>query len=85
MVYDIAAVVEPQRLEQGTMAELNWQCTICRGGPLASSHVESLANVELMEDVLKVVAGMGHTLKDAITSDIAVIADKVTCFDDNSC
>lgn len=39
----------------------------------------------LMEDVLKVVAGMGHTLKDDITSDIAAIAEKVTCFDDNSC
>lgn len=59
--------------------------TLCRGGPLASSHVESLANVELMEDVLRVVAGMGHTLKDDITSDIAAIAEQVTCFDDGSC
>ena len=57
----------------------------CRGGPLASSHVEALANTDLMEDVLKVVAGMGHTLKDKIVSDIPSIAAQVTCFDDNSC
>lgn len=41
--------------------------------------------MELMEDVLKVVAGMGHTLKDDITSDIVSIAEQVTCFDDGSC
>lgn len=56
-----------------------------RGGPLASAHVESLANVNLMTDVLKVAAGVGHTLGDDIYSDIPKIAANVHCFDDDTC
>ena len=58
---------------------------MCRGGPYASAHVEALANVNVMRDVVKVAAGMGHTLGDDIISDIASIAAQVNCFDDDTC
>ena len=67
------------------MASVRLACYHCRGGPLASAHVESLANVNLMTDVLKVVAGVGHTLGDAIYSGIANIAAQINCFEDNTC
>ncbi len=57
----------------------------CRGGPQASAHVEALANVNLMRDVLKVVAGIGHTLGDDISSDIPKMAEHINCFDDDTC
>lgn len=57
----------------------------CRGGPLASTHVESLGNVNLMRDVVKVAAGVGHTLKDDVSSAVPQIAAHVHCFDDDTC
>lgn len=57
----------------------------CRGGPQASAHVEALANVNLMRDVVKVAAGIGHTLGDDIASDIPNIAAHIHCFDDDTC
>lgn len=57
----------------------------CRGGPLASTHVESLGNVNLMRDVVKVAAGVGHTLKDDISSTVPQIAAHIHCFDDDTC
>lgn len=57
----------------------------CRGGPLASTHVESLGNVNLMADVVKVAAGVGHILKDDIHSRIPEIAAHINCFDDDTC
>lgn len=57
----------------------------CRGGPLASTHVESLGNVNLMRDVVKVAAGVGHTLKDDIYSTVSQIAAHINCFDDDTC
>ena len=57
----------------------------CRGGPLASAHVEALSNVNLMRDVLKVVAGIGHTLEDDLSSDVPKIAEQIHCFDDDTC
>ncbi|DBB08038.1 TPA: hypothetical protein ACH3X3_008242 [Trebouxia sp. C0006] len=56
-----------------------------RGGPLASAHVEALSNVHLMRDVLKVVAGIGHTLEDDLSSDVPKIAEQIHCFDDDTC
>lgn len=56
-----------------------------RGGPQASAHVEALANVNLMRDVVKVAAGIGHTLGDDIASDIPNIAAHIHCFDDDTC
>ncbi|KAL3135758.1 hypothetical protein ABBQ32_007321 [Trebouxia sp. C0010 RCD-2024] len=56
-----------------------------RGGPLASTHVESLGNVNLMADVVKVAAGVGHILKDDIHSRIPEIAAHINCFDDDTC
>ena len=58
---------------------------LCRGGPKASAHVEALANVNVMRDVLKVAAGVGHTLGDEIASDIPNIAALVNCFEDDTC
>jgi hypothetical protein len=60
-------------------------CVVCRGGPLASAHVEALSNVNLMRDVLKVVAGIGHTLGDDLSSDVPKIAEQIHCFDDDTC
>lgn len=70
---------------QFTHVVLQKQILFCRGGPQASTHVESLGNVNLMRDVVKVAAGVGHTLKDDIHSKIPQIAAHVNCFDDNTC
>ena len=47
--------------------------------------MESLGNVNLMRDVVKVAAGVGHTLEDDIHSSISQIAAHVNCFDDDTC
>jgi phospholipid:diacylglycerol acyltransferase len=52
-----------------------------RQGPRSSEHVDILANVDVMTDVLKIAAGYGHKLKDNITSNIADIAAEIHCFD----
>lgn len=54
---------------------------VYRGGPRASEHVDILANVDMMTDVLKIAAGYGHELKDNITSQIATISESIQCFD----
>ena len=54
----------------------------CRQGPRSSEHVDILANVDVMTDVLKIAAGYGHKLKDNITSNIVDIAAQIHCFDD---
>ena len=38
-----------------------------------------------MTDVLKVAAGVGHTLGDDVYSNIPKIAEHVHCFDDDTC
>lgn len=38
-----------------------------------------------MADVVKVAAGVGHTLKDDIYSKIPEIAARINCFDDDTC
>ncbi len=38
-----------------------------------------------MRDVLKVVAGIGHTLEDDLSSDVPKIAEQIHCFDDDTC
>ena len=47
--------------------------------------MQGFANVNVMRDVLKVAAGVGHTLGDEIASDIPNIAAQVNCFEDDSC
>ena len=53
----------------------------CRGGPKSSEHVDILANVEVMEDVLKIAVGQGEELEDSIVSRVPEIAANVHCFD----
>ena len=56
-------------------------CAVCRGGPKSSEHVDILANVEVMEDVLKIAVGQGEDLEDSIVSRVPEIAANVHCFD----
>ncbi|KAG2495385.1 hypothetical protein HYH03_006653 [Edaphochlamys debaryana] len=45
-----------------------------RGGPLAAAHIEILGNEVLLADVIRVAAGRGAEVGDAIVSDIDSIA-----------
>jgi hypothetical protein len=56
------------------LSKLEWGC---RGGPHSADHVDILSNVDLLTDVIKIVAGAGHELKDVIISDISRIADNI--------
>ena len=47
----------------------------CRGGPTASTHVEILANNQLMKDVLLIAAG--GTLEDQVISGLDDLVAKI--------
>eukprot|EP00891_Asterochloris_glomerata_P002292 jgi/Astpho2/2292/e_gw1.00040.193.1_t len=52
-----------------------------RGGPKSSEHVDILANVEVMEDVLRIAVGHGEDMEDQVISRVPEIAANVHCFD----
>ena len=56
-------------------------CAACRGGPKSSEHVDILANVEVMEDVLRIAVGHGEDMEDQVISRVPEIAANVHCFD----
>ncbi len=58
-----------------TRSKVAW---LCRGGPLSADHVDILSNVEVLADVLRIVAGRGHALQDQIVSNISQIAERVS-------
>ncbi|KAK9829180.1 hypothetical protein WJX72_004349 [[Myrmecia] bisecta] len=53
-----------------------------RGGPRSADHVDILAHVDVMVDVLKIAAGAGDELDDKILSEIDNIASRIDLNDD---
>ncbi len=52
---------------------------LCRGGPTATTHVEILANNQLMKDVLLVAAGA--SLSDQVVSGLDDLVAKINLED----
>jgi phospholipid:diacylglycerol acyltransferase len=49
-----------------------------RGGPYSSDHVDILGNIDMMEDLLKIVSEYDvETVEDLIVSDIHKIAKQI--------
>ena len=48
-----------------------------RGGPHSADHVNILANVDLMGDVLAIAAGRGREVQDRFLSDVQAVAARM--------
>ena len=49
----------------------------CRGGPLSADHVNILANVDMLSDVLAIAAGRGADVEDRFLSDVRSVAARM--------